>query len=344
MSCLAEWRAKPGGEFAGPELVDGQAIMVWSWKKLLFVCQAANDVVASYFTLSEGEVAGDEVFRAPGWSAGFLHLHFSVARSVPVGWRRRVAMIQHSSDRPHVERRSANRVSSAVWPASIRRVVATGKAAQRRRDWLMQRRWLVLLVDALSLRVIFILTTLLVVASSLLVAVLGLAFWYLLLMPLLLFAMMLLAPIFLVSKAPMEAPPASLSAFAQEFKSSMGFLSLSTQELQSNPGYFQELPNSSAHLSVNSETPATPMPTEEPPLVRVLETYDLRETRVRHFFEEMLRRETGEHSAIRQHLSRDFWNSAVCPTTLNARTSSLENENTPDSNTTERLPPPNEQP
>jgi hypothetical protein len=34
------------GEFAGPELVGGQTVVVWSWWKLLFVCQAANDVVA----------------------------------------------------------------------------------------------------------------------------------------------------------------------------------------------------------------------------------------------------------------------------------------------------------
>jgi hypothetical protein len=36
-------------------------------------------------TYSEVEVVVGEVFRAPGWSAGLLHLHFSVARSVPVG-------------------------------------------------------------------------------------------------------------------------------------------------------------------------------------------------------------------------------------------------------------------
>jgi hypothetical protein len=33
------------GEFADPELVDDQTIMVWLWRKLLFVCQTANDVV-----------------------------------------------------------------------------------------------------------------------------------------------------------------------------------------------------------------------------------------------------------------------------------------------------------
>jgi hypothetical protein len=265
-------------------------------------------------------------------------------------------MIKGGDNAPRVERRYANRVSSAVWPASIRRVVATGKAAQRRRDWLMQRRWLVLLVDALSLRAIFILTTMLVVVSSLLVAVLGLSFWYLLLVPLLLFTVLSLLPSFLVSKAPLEAPPASLSTFAQEFKSSTGLfafsgqefksstglLSLSAQELHSGPGYFQGLPNSSAQISVGTDSPATPMPSE-PPLVRVLETYDLRETRVRHFFEEMLRGETGEHTALRRQTSRDFWNSATCPTTLDTSTSPLENEDVPSSHAMKDLPPQDEQ-
>jgi hypothetical protein len=248
-------------------------------------------------------------------------------------------MIEKSDEKPHVEKRSANRVSSAVWPASLRRVVATGKAAQRRRDWLMQRRWLVLLVDALSLRVIFVLTTLLVVVSSLLVALLGLAFWYLLLVPLLLFTLLSLLPLFLVSKPPLETPPASLATFAQEFKSSTGLFSLSaqefksstgllsfsSQELYSGPGYLHHVPDSSALLAVNGESPATPMPSE-PPLVRVLETYDLREARVKHFFEDALRDETGAHTAIRRPMSKNFWHAANCPTTLDTSTSPLENE------------------
>lgn len=222
-------------------------------------------------------------------------------------------MIKNSDNRAHVEKRSVNRVSSAVWPASIRRVVATGKAAQRRRDWLMQRRWLVLLVDALSLRAIFVITTLTVVVTSLLVALLGLTFWYLLLMPLLLFVVLSLVPSFLVSKAPAEALPPSLSSFAQEFKSFAGLPS--TQDLHSAPGYLQNLPDSAALLQASPDAPATPMPAE-PPLVRVLETYDLRETRVRHFFEEMLRSETGEHPALRRAPDKDFWNASTCPTTL----------------------------
>lgn len=251
-------------------------------------------------------------------------------------------MIENDDSKPHVERRSANRVSSAVWPASIRRVVATGKAAQRRRDWLMQRRWLVLLVDALSLRAIFVLTTLLVVVSSLLVAVLGLSFWYLLLVPLLLFILLTFLPSVLVSKAPWEAPPPSLSTLTQELKSSTGLLSLSAQDMRSGAGYLQRVPHSSALLSVDADAPATPMPAE-PPLVRVLETYDLRETRVRRFFEEMLRGETGEHTAIQRPASKNFWNVAACPTTLPSSTRPLEDGPVSSLNNSENPPDQSEQ-
>lgn len=252
-------------------------------------------------------------------------------------------MLRNGDNESHLERRYVNRVSSAVWPASIRRVVATGKTAQRRRDWLIQRRWLVLLVDALSLRALFILTTLLVVASSLLVAVLGLSFWYLLLMPLLLFAALALLPSLLVSKAPIEAPPPSLATFAQKFRSSTGFLSFSTQDLRSGPGYLQDLPHSSALLAVAADAPATPMPAE-PPLVRVLETYDLREMRVRHFFEETLHGETGEHTVIQHPLNRDFWNAAACPTTLDSSTRPLENGDIPSTNAVDNSPHQSERP
>lgn len=50
------------GEFAGPELVDDQTVMVWLWRKLLFVCQPANDVVVCMHTTDrEVEVVGGEV-------------------------------------------------------------------------------------------------------------------------------------------------------------------------------------------------------------------------------------------------------------------------------------------
>lgn len=218
------------------------------------------------------------------------------------GWvsEERQLMIKDSERKPHVEGRPVNRVSSAVWPVDVRRVVATGKAAQRRRDWIMQGRWWVILADALSMRVLFVLTTLLVVISSLLVALLGLQFWYILMLPLLLFALTLFVPLYLAGRIPVEAAPPTLLTFAQEFRSSTGLLSLHAHELRSNPGYIHELRSSPGLLS-----PATPMPAD-PPLVRVLVTYDLREAPVEHFLEDPPGEETGEYPAMRS-VEKHFW-------------------------------------
>ena len=82
-------------------------------------------------------------------------------------------MIERNERRPHVERRGSNRVSSAVWPVKVRKVVATGKAAQRRRDWIIQGRWWVILADALTMRVLLIPTTLLVSTAFSVVAFCG---------------------------------------------------------------------------------------------------------------------------------------------------------------------------
>lgn len=231
-------------------------------------------------------------------------------------------MIKGGERKPHVEGRHGNRVSSAVWPVNVRRVVATGKAAQRRRDWIMQGRWWIILVDALSMRILFILTTLLVVVSSLLVAALGLHFWYILIAPLLLFALVLVVPIFLASRTIVEATP-PFSAFAQEWKSSTGMLSLYAQELKSNPGFLQELKSNPGYLQelksnpgflqalrsspgvLSGEAPATPMPAD-PPLVRVLETYDLRGMPVKQASDKGLEGETGTHTAV-QYMEREFW-------------------------------------
>lgn len=215
----------------------------------------------------------------------------------------RPSMLKDSECKPHVEGRSGNRVSSAVWPVNVRRVIATGKAAQRRRDWIMQGRWWVLLADALSLRILFVLTTVLVVISSLLVAILGLQFWYILLLPLLLFTLILFIPLFLAGRSPMEMVPPGLSSFAQELRSSTSLLSLYVQELKSSPGYADELRSEPGFPS--SATPATPMPAA-PPLIRVLETYDLREMRVEHFLKGLPAEETASYQET-QPMERHFW-------------------------------------
>lgn len=204
-------------------------------------------------------------------------------------------MLKGGEFKPHVEQRHVDRVSSAFWPAHIRKGVPTGKAAQRRRDWIMQGRWWIVLVDVLSMRVLLIVTTLLVVSTSLLVAIFGLRFWYVLLVPLLLFMMLLIGPSLLASHAPraiippplaqdMRSSAGLLSQRAHEMRNSTGFLSQSVQELRSSAGllsqYTHELRSMPGLLS--GEAPATPT-LVDPPLVRVLETYDLRTTPVKHF-------------------------------------------------------------
>jgi hypothetical protein len=72
-----------------------------------------------------------------------------------------------------------------------------------------------------------------------------------------------------------------------ELRSSAGFLPDNLGELGSNPGVLQ----SNAGL-LALETPLPPMPVEQP-LVRVLETYDLRKTPFL-----VLKGETGEHRVV----------------------------------------------
>lgn len=235
-------------------------------------------------------------------------------------------MIKEDETEPHLAERPVHRVSRAAWPLNVRRVVETGKAAQRRRDWIIQRRWLVALADVLPRRWLLVLATLLVVVSSLLVAALGLRFWYVLLVPLLLFGLLLVLPAFLASKTPPEGTTANLTPFTQELRSSTGLLSLYAQEwrsspgflqeLRSNPGFLQELKSGSGFLQdlksnmgflqdVRSDqgtfaTTATPMPVApEAPLVRVLETYDLRQEQARRFLTETPETETSKHARLR---------------------------------------------
>lgn len=227
----------------------------------------------------------------------------SVSRegNLVVGEGRESAMLKRDDAVSHLETRPLNRVSSAVWPRSLRKSVATNRAAQRRRDWIMQGRWWMVLADALVMRVLFVVTTLLVVCSSLLVALLGLRFWFLLLLPLLLFASLLIVPRFLASRIPLEIVPPSLANFAQEFKSSAGMPLLSTQELRSQSGI---LALKSHPGMLARETPSTPVPAD-PPLVRVLETYDLRSTAVKHFLGESSGK-TGEQTLIQPKKGADW--------------------------------------
>jgi hypothetical protein len=207
-------------------------------------------------------------------------------------------MIKGNEGKPHVEGRRVNRVSSAVWPVKVRKVVATGKAAQRRRDWIIQGRWWIIRVSSQTMRVLLIPTTLLVVVSSLLVAFLGLHFWYLLLFPLLLFAALLTLPAFLARRMPAET--LSLSPFGQETRSSTGIISLEAQALKSQSGTLSVKRNPGI---LSSEAPLTPI-LDDQPLVRVLETYDLRPNE--RFSTPMSGEETDGYPLMYSN-ENDFW-------------------------------------
>lgn len=204
-------------------------------------------------------------------------------------------MLKEGEKKPHVERRPGNRVSSAVWPLNVQRVVATGRAAQRRRDWIIQgRRWATL-TDALPMRLLLATTTLLVVACSLLVAALGLRFWFLLPPPLLCFLAVLALPLLPVRRVVPETLPSPISGPGQEPHSSTGLLSPHPQEPHSSPGFQQNLESSAGLLA--SEAPATPMPAGQP-LVRVLKTYDLRQPHTRQQLTEATRQDREQRRTL----------------------------------------------
>jgi hypothetical protein len=140
-----------------------------------------------------------------------------------------------------------------------------------------------------------VITTLLVVASSLLVAALGLRFWFLLPLPLLLFLAVLALPLLLAISVPLETIPSSLSGPVQELRCPTDLLPSHSLELHSHPN-FQGDPRSKPGL-LPSEAPATPKPAGQP-LVRVLETYDLRQLHSRQQLPGRHRRETGQHHAV----------------------------------------------
>ncbi len=142
--------------------------------------------------------------------------------------------------------RRAARVSKALWPTNVRRSIATGRAAQTRRQ-------LILTIPALTMSVAGITflggTSIILVAAHL---------WLLVLL------FMIAMAVFL------------LLVMARRRASSMKRDMNSWQygaERRSFPGLLGK-----AHF------PNTPMPVE-PPLVRVLETFDLSQTNVEHFLD-----------------------------------------------------------
>lgn len=170
------------------------------------------------------------------------------------------------SKKLQIFRQQACSVSRALWPADLRRSLATGKVAQQRRSMLISgKRW------ALLARLFRIDTSRLVIATSMFIggtifAALLLRLWYVLLIP-----MFVLTVLTLVTALPF------LFRF---YHTSRQTTSQTRRELKSLPGF-----------PVMRRAPETPMPAA--PLVRILETYDLSQTDVEHFLDTAKRETLG---------------------------------------------------
>ena len=143
--------------------------------------------------------------------------------------------------------RRAARVSRALWPTNVRRAIATGRVAQTRRRLIVTGRYWSKNVIGISIM------ALVTVVSIIMLAVAHL--W----LPLLFFSMVMAATFLLL--AMVRGRVLSMRRSQQQ------------TEHRSFPG-----------ISSRAHSPNTPMPLE-PPLVRVLETFDLSQTDVEHFFE-----------------------------------------------------------
>jgi hypothetical protein len=157
----------------------------------------------------------------------------------------------------------ANGVSSALWPASARRCIATSKEAQRRRYMIINgKKWMLV--------PLFLVIFATMAMSAALVAALSWHLWFLL--P----VVALLLLVLLNVRARVDAGAI--------------YLRLRGQERPSHAVYSKKTVTTSAAGSKvvrrakrpqAQPTPRTPMP--ELPLVRVLETVDLSQSNVEHF-------------------------------------------------------------
>ena len=176
----------------------------------------------------------------------------------------------------HQQRASlrAGSVSHALWPIHMRRSLATGRVAQGRRLLVLHSKWGAFLATIFRFGTPLLLIATSMVIGGAIVAALLLHAWYLLLLIVLLLAGMTLIII----------PPFVFKlARVLHFRAGQP-----TRPLRALP-----------HFPGTRGEPETPLPSA--PLVRVLETYDLSESAVRHFVETAPERDTAE---LRLNLGR----------------------------------------
>ena len=159
---------------------------------------------------------------------------------------RRVAMSNTKEQQLQAFARRAARVSRALWPTNVRRAIATDRMAQTRRRLIVTARyWRMNIVH--------------VVILALAVAGMGMLVLARLWLLLVFLSMVIAATILLL--AILRGRVVSMSRLQQ------------SEESRSFPGVLSK-----------GHSPNTPMPLE-PPLVRVLETFDLSQTDVEHFLD-----------------------------------------------------------
>lgn len=175
----------------------------------------------------------------------------------------------HEEQRAHLRtfRQRAGSVSHALWPAHMRRSVATGRVAQGRRRLLLHSRWGPLLASCFRWGIPLLMLAISMLVGGTIVAALLLHAWHILIVAGLLLTFMTLLII----------PPSVMK------------LSRVLHLPEGQPA--RPLRSGSIFPGARSE-PETPLPTA--PLVRVLETYDLSESDVQHFVGAQPERDTAE--------------------------------------------------
>ncbi len=175
-------------------------------------------------------------------------------------------MVSSDSKKLHIFRQQACNVSRALWPADVRRSLATGRVAQQRRSLLLKgERWgsLARLLQIDTAQLLFVVA--LFVGSTILAALL-LHMWY-----------VLLIPIFMLS---------GLTGLLV-----LPWLPRLYQRLRSVARQTPRVQGSHSAFSTMLSAPETPLPVD--PLVRILETYDLSQTDVEHFVDTAKREKLG---------------------------------------------------
>lgn len=187
----------------------------------------------------------------------------------------------------------ASAVSHALWPANVRKGVATGKSAQRRRFMIINASWWTEFLHVAQVLLPLALVFISMVVGGAMVAALVLSFWYLLMIPLAV-ALMIMMMIFVVAYRILKIDWRRSLLLLWRFRG------------QEAPD-FPDRDETETPFPMLSTSPETPMP-ESNPFVRILETYDLSSSDVEHFLlseEEASETETAEYPIYQPSLRQN---------------------------------------